>query len=277
MSSFRTGPDRGTQVLLAPAHDPSRFESLMLGNAQAPAAEAPPTASSEATNDPWAKVLGHNVDNTNDLPRRQNSSSSRLPLPEDAPTSVPASPGSQLPKVQLPSVESRPGDQPPPEKPPSGRRIGVVAVAGAAAVFLSAVAQEYLIRSEEPAEQTPPAQVDAGGGRRPLYVHRPDGGRKAWTRRPTPPPVQTVLDAGAPADAKPLGLLSVMSKPTGATIELDGGYIGKTPLVIRHQFQNRAYTIRILSDGYEPWEKSVRPSKGSGSITVLAELEPQQN
>jgi hypothetical protein len=64
-----------------------------------------------------------------------------------------------------------------------------------------------------------------------------------------------------------------MSRPLGAMVELDGGYIGKTPLVMKHVLTKREYDVRILLDGYKPWTQKVFIDPSTGSMNVMAVLE----
>lgn len=105
-----------------------------------------------------------------------------------------------------------------------------------------------------------PAAADAGAP--PPAV--PDAGHAHAAR---------ALDASAPK-LKPLGFLTVFSTPTGATVQLDGGFVGSTPLVLKHDFDDsQVYELTVLHDGYKPWTKAVRPEPGKKSISVKAILE----
>lgn len=98
----------------------------------------------------------------------------------------------------------------------------------------------------------------------------PPSGAPAAKTPAAPPQV-----AAQPATTEPIRLLSVISQPSGATVELDGGYIGKTPLVLKHAFAKSTYTLTILQDGYHRWEKVVSPDPKLQTINVLAVLEKE--
>jgi hypothetical protein len=81
--------------------------------------------------------------------------------------------------------------------------------------------------------------------------------------------------AGEEVPTRALELLSVTSQPSGAAVEVDGGYVGKTPLVLRHSFERRAHRLRVLAEGHLPWERLVEPDPRLGTISVTAILEPR--
>ena len=60
--------------------------------------------------------------------------------------------------------------------------------------------------------------------------------------------------------------VSFSSKPSGASIELDGLYVGNTPLEI--PIEPGVHKVRISMGGYEPWEMSVRISQEMNTIDV---------
>lgn len=101
-----------------------------------------------------------------------------------------------------------------------------------------------------------------------------------------PPPPPTPKDAGifgmqrpvrpdAGATLKSLGLVSIMSNPSGAEVLIDGGYVGKTPLVLKHPVRRgQAYAVELEAEGYEPWSQSVRAK--STSISLVVSLVPKE-
>lgn len=98
---------------------------------------------------------------------------------------------------------------------------------------------------------------------------------------PVPKPVPEVPKTVPPAETKvsptkPTGYLTVFSTPTGATVLLDGGYVGKTPLVLKHEFEDRIYELKLVRDDYLPWQKVVRPNRKSKSINEKAILEEKR-
>ena len=95
------------------------------------------------------------------------------------------------------------------------------------------------------------------------------------TRQRTPEPQPSLPYRFIPAkQPKALGLVSIMSNPSGATVRIDGGYVGRTPLVIKHpeKLNSKLYHVEVLADKHEPWTKDVRPV--NGSISLVAQLEP---
>ena len=131
---------------------------------------------------------------------------------------------------------------------------------GSSAAIVAVLGIWLLIRSlsSDPVDPVAAHSTDAGA---PVTV---DSGS---TRRPL---ARTIPDAGT--KAKPVRLLSVISTPSGATVEMDGGYIGQTPLVMKHDFKMRYYQLTVLKEGYARWETRVRPNPDLGTINVMAIL-----
>ncbi|MGF1508490.1 MAG: PEGA domain-containing protein [Myxococcota bacterium] len=79
--------------------------------------------------------------------------------------------------------------------------------------------------------------------------------------------------AGPSPDARPTSLLSVMSQPSGATVEFDGDFLGRTPLVLRRPLQDRSYRIRVTKAGYRPWTTRIEPDEENGNISLMVKLD----
>lgn len=120
---------------------------------------------------------------------------------------------------------------------------------------------EGLIVEDEALEEEEEATIDAG-------AQAVDAGRRR--RNPT---AAEVAEGAAAVDERPLGLLTVNSKPSGATVELDGGYVGTTPLVLRHAFSQRPYMVTVMAEGHRRWQRSLEPDVKTQTITVMATLE----
>lgn len=71
------------------------------------------------------------------------------------------------------------------------------------------------------------------------------------------------------------GWLTVVSKPSGAVVEVDGGYVGTTPLVLPHAFSNKYYKVSVLREGYRPFLKSARPDPIKKTISINAVLQKE--
>lgn len=294
------GAERGAHALLAVEHDAGAFEALMSGAADTqsavpeartprirvptntPTTRSPPAdkllalsepssdLSPAGASDPWSSVLGEQVEETSPapqptlpLPGPEPSSGSTLPLPDASGSSAPARPLSSERLTALTSAgpTSASGARPI-SNPDEGLKKslpGTIAIAVGALTLagLAAFGVKALTSGEAPPEEPDRVAVSIDAG---IVSNHPTLARS--------------VDAGQPAEKpKPVGLLSVLSKPSGATVELDGGYIGETPLVLRHRFEDRTYVLRILADGYEPWEKRVRPDPKLQSISVMAVME----
>lgn len=97
----------------------------------------------------------------------------------------------------------------------------------------------------------------------PSLANRPDSG-----------PTRTTAFAERKPKPKIRQLVTVISKPSGATVLIDGGYVGRTPLVKPHPLERRAYNVELVLEGYEPWSGRVWPKQGS--VNLVVELEEQE-
>lgn len=61
----------------------------------------------------------------------------------------------------------------------------------------------------------------------------------------------------------------ISSTPSGADIEIDGGFVGSTPSSVG--IAAGEHTLRISKNGYKPWERALRSS--TGNIKIAAALE----
>ncbi len=85
-------------------------------------------------------------------------------------------------------------------------------------------------------------------------------------------PAQPAKASVEKEEAKPLGFLSVMSKPQGADVFLNDRFVGKTPLVLKHKFEHRGYRVRVNKKGYQEWKRMLTPSGPGGNLTTTAVL-----
>jgi hypothetical protein len=264
------GVERGKEALLRAEHDPSSFDALMSGATDTigtpPVAipgDVPTRPSAPVTSDAWSKILGdEDPIPTEPAPpvveRAPEPKRVALPLPTEPASSGPTQPlsGEHLTALAT-KREARKRPTTRPSVDDSGKHTPVVIAIGLAAIALV---------------------IAVGFG----FQKRPSEDPTAWLEDAGVAAVDTgfvavqVPDAGLQEKAIPIGLLTVLSKPTGAAVEVDGGFVGKTPLVIKHDFQNRPYQIRVLSDGYLPWEQTAYPD-AKMAISVIAELTKEPN
>jgi hypothetical protein len=268
---------------------------------QAPAHQLRETPRAVASPSDWAAILGEEA--LADTPVTGPTGPAEAADAAEAPTpSVPLPRGATPPTLHLPALS--PAELA--HRPPSTRGASIRGPAGedaarviaqalepggsraprpaatpersrlrwmlAVAIGLAALlAADILVRMR--ADQAPVAELSVDAG--PSAESAPDGGV---------PVVAAPVDAGfaapvepevAPA-VKPLRLLTVMSSPPGASVEVDGGFVGRTPLVMPHQLLPGAVvTVRVLADGYAPWERPVVVDPRSGALSVSATLEPR--
>lgn len=221
---------------------PSSWDQVLGEPIQAPATQATPAApvpSAAPARAPEAAALAKLT-----LPPRGAAQAPRRRLPSEA-----------LRSVGLTPAVAREEE---PRRAPAGKR-RALAMTGALLVAVAG-GLAWLARSPSPSPNVPEAREATLPEAAP-----PERGEAA---------PRGFIDRTAVPDApRPIGLLTVMSQPSGAAVEVDGGYVGTTPLVHRHRFERRAYVVRVLADGYLPWERHVFADLQTGSISLTAVLE----
>jgi len=265
--------------------------SQVLGGSASSSSAAAPAAAQPRAEPPSEPASGAPVAKISlPLPGQGAASSGapkiRLPLPPGAPTSdvspaaAPALSGDlgafdalydkDVPNQDAPrSGPRRPTPKASPDPHQSHSPKTTLIVGGALVAALVAV---WLLSSDDPAPQVPTSpQVQTPGmvaGAAPQDANTPP---PAAPQTPTPPPAPP--PSPVIVKTKPPSFLTVFSTPTGATVQMDGGYVGKTPLVLKHTFEDRVYELTLLKEGYRPWKKSLRPDTERKSISAKAILE----
>lgn len=88
--------------------------------------------------------------------------------------------------------------------------------------------------------------------------------------RPPPPPKKNAPAARkeTPEPVKPLlGTVEIVTVPEGATVELDGKVVGKTPVVLEG-LEIREYALKVSLENHESWERGMAPSTAKGRISL---------
>ena len=82
------------------------------------------------------------------------------------------------------------------------------------------------------------------------------------------------LDPSSDSDAVLVahGAVFVDSRPTGASVFLDGESVGVTPLIVQEVIVG-IHEVRIIGDGYRSWLSTIQVEEGQRS-RVTASLEP---
>jgi hypothetical protein len=83
---------------------------------------------------------------------------------------------------------------------------------------------------------------------------------------------QTAGETANPASNSSSARLQMESNPTGADIEIDGGFVGNTPSDV--QVPEGEHAITVKKAGFKDWERKMKISGGS-SVHLNAELEKQ--
>jgi hypothetical protein len=81
---------------------------------------------------------------------------------------------------------------------------------------------------------------------------------------PPPPPPKRVKPA--------IPMLSILSNPSGARVEINGTIYGNTPLIQPSPPDVRSLSIRLLKDNYKPYEAILSPTE-AGHFNLNATLE----
>lgn len=88
---------------------------------------------------------------------------------------------------------------------------------------------------------------------------------------PAPPaPAAPAVTPQVAATAAIEDVLEITSTPAGAETELDGKFIGNTPLTVRTGAGD--HTLKLTKSGHATWEKAMKTSPGK--MTIAAELQP---
>lgn len=258
-----------------------------------PDGAAPPAPS--GSNSGWAAVLG---DDTEDAPHAEspapdeglNLDPPEAPPPETAlPVGIPLAqvrvgapePGLRLqlpeaapdspPITAAPLVELEPGKEKAAPTLDSAASLSPKALLTVAGFVLGAAALVGgigYVRSQLTETETETETETAGPQPTPSAPTPPRPAQQLPKPRPSPR-----RPAPPPRPEPEMGLVSIMSTPLKAQVSIDGGYVGDTPLVLRHQLDRRSYTVVLEMEGYERWERVVRPK--DGKLNVMAKLAPK--
>lgn len=141
----------------------------------------------------------------------------------------------------------------------------ILTIAGGILVLAAAIAYSWSSGdASEAAKEEPVADVAAPP---PITKKAPEPPvvpvKKTETPKPPEPPA--VRKAAVP-------ILSILSSPSGATVEIDGTIYGKTPLIEKLPNGPQALSIRLMKDNYKKFESVVRKND-AGHYSLNATLE----
>lgn len=209
-----------------------------------------------------------------------------LPTPgaDGTPTAPPAPPRMEIPTPATPATRKKPagiepsfdsaelmGKLDPAKEPSKARGEGsiftkevILTIAGGILVLGATVA--YSWSSRETSEEPPPKTIANVATPAPAPKKAP----------PPPPPAKAVEPAKAPEQPAvrkaAVPILSILSSPSGATVEIDGTIYGKTPLIEKLPNGPQALSIRLMKDNYKKFEAVVRKND-AGHYSLNATLE----
>ncbi len=100
-------------------------------------------------------------------------------------------------------------------------------------------------------------------------------------KSPPPPPAEAVVpspvgkktETVAAAAKTRTPMLSIVSNPAGALVEIDGVVYGKTPIIMPSP-SSKNLSVTLKANGRKKWTKLVSPNE-AGHFAVNAELAPQ--
>ena len=156
--------------------------------------------------------------------------------------------------------------------PPQGVWIGLAALLfGIAFAILFQTHQS--VRPEARELAPPVARPLRGPGfepKPPSAIGRPPGAIPP--AGPSDSETQDVVDT-QPGLTSQADLISIVSKPSGATVRVDGELMGRTPLVSRQRLEDRRYSVQVDMPGYQSWTKRLRPDPSTGALSAIVELQ----
>jgi hypothetical protein len=214
-------------------------------------------------------------------PPALGSGSWDLPLPSPPPASppVPAAPVAPdfSPDKLVEGLASGPAASSPKGAPgPSfWAEYKEVVLTGAVGLGILGAAVIYT-RSPSPAPSGPPPGAPAEGvnseraetppepRKRPAPPARPAERTRSNRRDEQPQP--TVRKAATP-------MLSVVTVPSGALVEIDGVIYGRSPLIMPSPKDRNSLDVTLKLDDHQPWNGRLRPNR-AGHFNLNVELEP---
>src|SRR4029077_13336401 len=83
---------------------------------------------------------------------------------------------------------------------------------------------------------------------------------------------------GLPQDGKAYpraahAMLSIISEPKGARVELDGRTIGKTPIIRAAPLKKGSFSVKIAAPNHKPWTGTLVPN-ATGHFSLKVVLAP---
>lgn len=105
----------------------------------------------------------------------------------------------------------------------------------------------------------------------------PNSGSPTPTLRTKPrQPNSVVPTSPPPPDSDPqktkTPMLTIVSTPPGALVEINGTVYKRTPLIMPSPSQMRSLSIRLKKDGFKKWEQTIKPNE-AGHFSVNVKLE----
>jgi serine/threonine protein kinase len=226
-----------------------------------PPVEPPPVEPPPARND-WSKVLGEDVEEPAPAPKLGDPAP--IPASLDLSNTVAAPKPSPIAALAEPPTPRKPSASKPVRQEGLSTGVKIAIVVGVLSVGVTVpLALKLRATLSEDAARV----QEISNERREARPIEPPVDR-------APAPVKQAA-VPAPAAAKGLALITIISQPSGATVELNGGYVGKTPLIMRTKLDKQTYSVTITADGHHPWTREVYVDREKNTLNVSAILEPE--
>lgn len=202
------------------------------------------------------------------------STSPDLAVPAPAPTLVPPWPVEEVFEDAAPWEPTHLTDVPEPKPARKKPRLAWVGIVGGLALVL-AIGWTFAPSDDASEREMTKAATRADAPTAPVSSEEP-------ASEDVPTAVVEVAaesvaedSAVTPEASKPLDLMSIMSRPSGATVTIDGRVAGRTPLVMKRELQPREYRVEVRLAGHRTWDRTVRPDE-KRTISLVAELEENE-
>jgi hypothetical protein len=217
---------------------------------------------------PWARIVEDAPPGATTEPLPSGSDPDRrsldLPIPDPPVLAPPPSGAGFSAETLVEHIERPAGPDPEPDGWSELRGVLVAAILGGLAIALA------VAWSQRSAEPPPPSPAPPTGAPPTAAGPAPTTAPPTRVRRSAPDakPVEA-----APVRAAAVPMLSVVSTPPGAWVEIDGVIYGQTPLILPSP---RAFSLRVKLrlDEHRPVDRVLEPGP-AGHFNLNVQLDPR--